>query len=172
MKLVERPPAKVPNATNLITDEFLRRERGRIFRSYGPAVIEAMIAIEQAAGGNGNSTDSVAKYWLHRQRQRMVAIRGLRESTKTQSISHLMRQDASKADESPDHPPWDCNGLLLDLVGQPYEWVSQPYLLEIENLREILEFCDRFNLDVQIDARRAFSDPGDSIGVVYRPRIN
>jgi hypothetical protein len=139
--------------------------RNNIAKNYGEAVVRAMQIVERVGD---SACDAAAVYWLRLARLRHLAIIGARRSA-TQGIGPLLDENAGDEGSPTVHPPIDVHGALFETVGSDaLHYISQPCRLTLEDLRAIVEFCDRQNLTVEIDARNAFTDPGNSIAVIYR----
>ena len=61
--------------------------------------------------------------------------------------------------------PWDLfpgedHACMFDKDGKPAIFVFQPYHLDLEQLRGIVNTCDAYNLDVSISTQPAWHYPG------------
>ena len=76
-------------------------------------------------------------------------------------IYPLISRDGQRdLDDSPERR-WMMGGLLFKRAGQTIAFLCQPYTLVTEDLRGILQFCDQYELDVDLSMR--WQEPGHSI---------
>lgn len=89
---------------------------------------------------------------------------------KPASKAHIRRLFTKKCRRGCDchRPPGDDHGSLWLKDGKPHTYISQPYGLVQDQLREIVEFADAHGLRVEIGAARSFHFPGKTICVEYR----
>lgn len=67
-------------------------------------------------------------------------------------------------------PPADDHPEMFIKDGEAHVYVSQPYSLGLEQMRDIVAFCDRHNLEVWIQAGPAWHFPGGVLHVEYKKR--
>lgn len=68
------------------------------------------------------------------------------------------------------HPPADDHPSLWNKERKPERYLSQPYSLSTEDLRQVVAFVDRFDLDVVVTPWPSFHFPGSILSVEYRRR--
>jgi len=73
------------------------------------------------------------------------------------------------------HPIFDheCSDhtSMWNKDSKPYVYVSQPYHLTCEGLKDISQFCEQFNLSVHITSD-SFYSPGGTLMIEIKKRIN
>lgn len=54
---------------------------------------------------------------------------------------------------------------LWRIGNEPLVYVMQPYILGHDDIGMWLDFCDRYNLELELDVRAAFHEPSEGVGV-------
>lgn len=84
-------------------------------------------------------------------------------------IYPLISRDFERDVEEPAERRWLMNGLIYKREGKTIAFLTQPYTLVTEDLRGILQFCERYDLDVDLSMRAEWN-PGQSLGVMFWTR--
>ena len=109
------------------------------------------------------------------ERDGFLAARGLRISQAHPCIARLLGRRCwqtgaanRRQEDAPCLPPGCDHPVLLNRNGKPWGFLCQPYDLDKETLRELVAFCDRWELGFTIRAGPAWHFPGGVIGVLIR----
>jgi hypothetical protein len=84
--------------------------------------------------------------------------------------SHVGIQGLIDCIELAPPPPADDHGRLYVKNGRPQFYLSQPYGLSFENLKQIIQYCDEWGLEASIDGLQSNWYPGDTIAVLYQKK--
>lgn len=89
-------------------------------------------------------------------------------------ISSLIRRQFARGElrraAVPTRPPGDDHGVLLYKDRIPAVYLSEPYGLWTDRLRDIVEFCDKYRLEVSFNASQGIWNPGCTTTLMYRAR--
>ena len=62
----------------------------------------------------------------------------------------------------------DDHCSLWNRNGKPWAYISHPYVLETDDLREIVKRCDDGNLNAQVRADASWYFPGKTVAVIWK----
>ena len=79
----------------------------------------------------------------------------------------LERLTGRRAVRDPMRFAWLDHPSLWIKDGKPFSFVSQPYGLGLQDLREIVAYCEEHNLDVLVDAGMSWHYPGATVAVEF-----
>ena len=79
----------------------------------------------------------------------------------------LERLTGRRAVRDPMRFAWMDHPSLWIKDGKPFSFVSQPYGLGLQDLREIVAYCEEHNLDVLVDAGMSWHYPGATVAVEF-----
>ena len=102
---------------------------------------------------------------------------GLTRSRGHVCVNRLIGKSCPSIDEK-DPQKWFCPSTacgdhlsLWNKDGKPHAIVSQPYgPLQTEHLSEILKFCERYGLDVEIDCYSSWHFPTQTLTLIFTKR--
>ena len=97
-----------------------------------------------------------------------VRSRGVTRNTGSSWWGTLVNGETSEADISNATLPGDDHTTLWNIDGKPAVYVSQPYGLSLDRLKEICAACDQHGLTVEVGAWPAWHFPGSVLHVEYR----
>jgi hypothetical protein len=114
---------------------------------------------------------AVAPRW----RTQFATCYGVKESSGRRCIQRLLGKHCAASHwgrRCVCSPPADDHATLWMHAGTPALWVSQPYGLGPQALREIMAFCHEYDLECHIDTWPAWHFPGSTLAVIYsRPGV-
>jgi hypothetical protein len=122
-------------------------------RNPDPAFLNAVSALVDS------DPPRVCAYVLARLRDERLAREGYVPAT--EDISRLV----GKAEVPP--PPGDDHGQLYLKNGAPAFYLSQPYSIGFGTIREIVAYCESWELVASIDGLQSTSYPGSTIAIRY-----
>ena len=93
--------------------------------------------------------------------------RGVKPTTGSPFIERLT---GDRAVPNPVRFAWLDHPSLWIKAGKPFSFVSQPYGLSLQDLREIVAYCEEHNLDVSVDAGASWHYPGATVAVEFTRR--
>lgn len=137
-----------------VTTRFLsRKERTPLY--------EAAVAALQALSEEGGSpTRAFAEAVAETRQQRFGARHKVKPSGGSATIARLIGKGLSQEDRYLLRPPGADHDSLWLRDGKPVMFVTQPYELHRDGMREIVAFCDQWNLDVTVDTADSWHFPG------------
>jgi hypothetical protein len=127
---------------------------------------DACIALERLAESDPVGVQQVVSRVVSNMRKQAMFEKGV-SYAKQNSIQRLIGVVDSISLHA---PPADDHGVMLDRAGEPYLYLSEPYGLGYDSLRQIISFCERHGLVAGIDAAESIWNPGRSTAVVYTKR--
>ncbi len=91
-----------------------------------------------------------------------------RRGVKPSSGWHFLeRLTGRRAVRDPMRFAWLDHPSLWIKAGKPFSFVSQPYGLSLQDLREIVAYCEEHDLDVSVDAGASWHYPGATVAVEF-----
>ena len=130
--------------------------------------LRALRALEELAEEEGSDAvrRACADATWEDNKKSFVKSKGLREA-KSQSIERLIGKHSKSLLESPSPAvlPGDDHPSLWLKNGKPHVYISQPYELSIEDLKELVEFCERHSLNLHVSTWPAWHFPGSVLNV-------
>jgi hypothetical protein len=93
---------------------------------------------------------------------------GFKQSSGIVCIQRVIGQRCNHYDMTRCRPPGTDHPRLLLRDGKPHSYVSEPYDLDMETLREMLAFADVNGLTFDLRQERAVHFPGHTACVVWR----
>lgn len=67
-------------------------------------------------------------------------------------------------------PPGDDHGQLWLKDGKPHLWISQPYSIGGEMLKQAIQFAETNDLKIEVSAESSFHYPGRTFAIIYTPK--
>jgi|CZCA01.1.fsa_nt_gi hypothetical protein len=95
-------------------------------------------------------------------RETYIKRRGVKPTTGNPFIERLT---GARVVPNPVRFGWMDHVSLWIKDGKPFSFVTQPYGLSLEDLKEIVAYCEEHNLDVFVDAGMSWHYPGSTVAV-------
>jgi predicted TIM-barrel fold metal-dependent hydrolase len=102
--------------------------------------------------------------------RRMASYIERRGVTLSSGWHFLERLTGRRAVRDPMRFAWLDHPSLWIKAGKPFSFVSQPYGLSLQDLREIVAYCEEHDLDVSVDAGASWHYPGATVAVEFTRR--
>lgn len=80
-------------------------------------------------------------------------------------IPLVSREGARRVEDTPEYS-WLVRGRQYQRAGEHIAFLAQPYTLTTDDLRGILDFCNRHDLRCEISTRSEW-EPGETLGVLF-----
>jgi len=125
--------------------------------------VEALQALEDAGTMDAACAEATRDY----REQLYIERRGV---TLSSGWHFLERLTGRRAVRDPMRFAWLDHTSLWIKAGKPFSFVSQPYGLSLQDLREIVAYCEEHNLDVSVDAGTSWHYPGATVAVEFTRR--
>ncbi len=124
--------------------------------------VEALLALVEAEGADAALRVYAQATWEEYYRQ-YAEKHGLKLSAGHPCLSRLLGKRCSqKSDYSgvPCYPPGADHDSLWLKDGKPYAYITQPYCLTLNAMRDLVAMCDQYGLDVNIRTWPSWHFPG------------
>jgi len=91
--------------------------------------------------------------------------------TKSKGHPCIQRLIGKKCSDDMECAPPDAYHMILwNKFGKPYSYMSQQYVLGLEMMRKVIQFCDKYNLNVQVDAYPSHNDGHPVVTLTYKKK--
>lgn len=142
-----------------------------------PEYIQAVTALEALAQENEDlASRALAEATCEVRRKVWAQREGVKESTGHVCVARLLgkrcRMSSStprRGEVPPCRPPGADHPKLWLRNGKPAIYTFEPYVMELNTLRELVNFCDRWGLDLEIRGWPGAHFPGHVVWVELRP---
>lgn len=138
----------------------------------------AVCTLEALADTEGSEHAWVAaiEALAERQRAKWAESRSLKRTSGRECIARLLGRRCqvihrdSDEHEIPHQPPYADHSRLWIGPNGSMMYTTEPYGVSLDQMREIVAFCDRYGFDVRVDPRAAWHFPGGTEALVYTKR--
>ncbi len=117
--------------------------------------------------GAGAATRVFADAVVNERRQNFCRLNGVEQMHIGDYIDQMQgkkRPPISKIPPATDHPSLWVKG------DKPFLFVSQPYKLSLDDIRQIVKHCDDLDLNAEISAGLSWHFPGKTLLVAFQPK--
>ena len=125
--------------------------------------VEALQALEDAGTMDAACAEATRDY----REQLYIKRRGVKLSP---GLCILERLTGRRAVRDPVSFAWIDHRSLWLKDGKPYSFVTQPYGLSLNDLKQIVAYCEEHGLDVFVDAGLSWHYPGTTVAVEFTRR--
>lgn len=146
-------------------------------RTKNPLALEAMSALGKLLEAKGLDLVERAAAEVTAPARKALVFKDYQESPASACVQRLRNKRGCphslySAHDSPHRAPGADHDRILLKEGKPAVYISEPYGIGWDELQELVDFCRKYGLTAEIDARRSAHFPGSTVSVWIKAKSN